>query len=84
MWWAVLKEVLQDSIQETMSVLLQQVLCKVPVCAPRFLWQQRGLPLLQQLEDQGRRPQMPINYYHHMYQPLTMNYITMPLSYFLA
>ncbi|WVZ08551.1 hypothetical protein V8G54_021897, partial [Vigna mungo] len=37
-----------------------EVLCQVLVCASWNLWQQTGLPLLQQLEDQKRRTQMPL------------------------
>jgi len=51
---------LKHTIQEAMLILLQQVLCQVFVCASRLLWQQAGLPLLQQLEDQKGRTQMPL------------------------
>jgi len=48
------------AIQETVSVFLPEVLCQVLVCASWNLWQQAGLRLLQQLEDQKRRTQMPL------------------------
>jgi hypothetical protein len=51
---------LQDAPQEAVSILLQQVLRQVPVRASRHLRQQGNLPLLQQLEDQERRPQVPL------------------------
>jgi hypothetical protein len=53
-------QVLSHSIQEAMLVLLPKVLCKVLVCASRHVWEQTVLPLLQQLEDQERRAQMPL------------------------
>jgi hypothetical protein len=37
------------------------MLCQVPVRSSWLLWQQGCLPLLQQLEDQEWRPQMPLN-----------------------
>lgn len=54
------KEVQQDPIPQALHVLLPEMLQQVPVCAPRFLWEQGCVPLLQQLEDQGRRTQMPL------------------------
>lgn len=52
---AVHEEVQQDAIPQAVHVLLPKVLQKVPLRAPRLLWQQRRLPLLQQLEDSARR-----------------------------
>ena len=57
----VCEEVWSNTVQEAMPVLLQQVLRKVPVRTTRLLRQQATLPLLQQLEDQARWPQMPLN-----------------------
>ncbi|KAK8690291.1 hypothetical protein V6N13_088988 [Hibiscus sabdariffa] len=42
---------LLPQVQEAMSVLLQQVLRQVLVCAAWHLRKQASLPLLQQLED---------------------------------
>ena len=53
---------LKNSSQETMLVLLPKVLCQVFVCASWNLWQQGGLSLLQQLENQKGRPQMPLKF----------------------
>ena len=43
-----------------MHVLLPEMLQEVPLCPTRLLWQQASLPMLQQLEDQGGRPQVPL------------------------
>jgi len=51
---------LQDAPQEAVPLLLQQVLRQVPLRASRNLRQQGNLPLLQQLEDQERRAQVPL------------------------
>lgn len=32
------------------------------MCATGVLWEQSSVPLLQQLEDQGRRTQVPLNF----------------------
>jgi hypothetical protein len=53
--------VLQDAPQEAVPLLLQQVLRQVPVRAAGHLRQQGDLPLLQQLEDQERRAQVPVS-----------------------
>jgi hypothetical protein len=53
-------EMLQDAPQEAVPLLLQQVLRQVPLRASRNLRQQGNLTLLQQLEDQGRRAQVPL------------------------
>lgn len=53
--------VLQDAPQEAVPLLLQQVLRQVPVRAAWHLRQQGDLPLLQQLEDQERRAQVPVS-----------------------
>lgn len=50
-----------NTVQEGMLDILQQVLQEVPVRAAGLLWEQGRVPLLQQLEDQGGRPQMPLN-----------------------
>jgi hypothetical protein len=50
----------QDAPQEAVPLLLQQVLRQVPLRASRNLRQQGNLTLLQQLEDQGRRAQVPL------------------------
>ena len=52
---------LQDAPQEAVPLLLQQVLRQVPLRAPGVLRQQGRLPLLQQLEDQGGRAQVPLD-----------------------
>ncbi|XVF20601.1 hypothetical protein REPUB_Repub12eG0014700 [Reevesia pubescens] len=51
---------LSNIAQEAMHVLLSQVLCQMPMRPSWDLWQQASLPLLQQLEDQGRRTQVPL------------------------
>jgi len=51
---------LQDAPQEAVPLLLQQVLRQVPLRASRNLRQLGNLPLLQQLEDQERRAQVPL------------------------
>ena len=51
---------LQDSLQEAMHVLLPEVLRQVLVCACWNLWEQAIMSLLQQLEDQEGRPQVPL------------------------
>ncbi|GER35818.1 microtubule-associated protein 65-2 [Striga asiatica] len=43
-----------DPIPQALHVLLPKVLQKVPLRASGVLWEQSCLPLLQQLEDQGR------------------------------
>lgn len=50
------QQMLQDLVQEAVHVLLPEMLRKVPVRAPRHLWEQASLPLLQQLEDTAGRP----------------------------
>ncbi|KAL8527462.1 hypothetical protein ACS0TY_005349 [Phlomoides rotata] len=55
------QQMLTNSIQETMFVLLPEMLCKVSVCASWHIWQQADLPLLQQLEDQEGWTKMPLN-----------------------
>ncbi|KAG6498060.1 hypothetical protein ZIOFF_045968 [Zingiber officinale] len=55
-----LRAVLGDGVQEAVPVLLPKVLRQVPVRAAGNLRQQAVLSLLQQLEDQERRPQMPL------------------------
>jgi hypothetical protein len=57
----VLGAVRQDAVQQGVPDLLQQVLRQVPLRAARVLRQQGLLPLLQQLEDQGGRPQVPLD-----------------------
>ncbi|KAG5536615.1 hypothetical protein RHGRI_024138 [Rhododendron griersonianum] len=59
---AMLKAMWPNTVQETMLVLLQQMLHKVLVCSRWLLREQGFMPLLQQLEDQERRPQMPLEY----------------------
>jgi hypothetical protein len=54
---------LGDIAQEAMHVLLPKVLLQVPVCSSWHLWQQAGVPLLQQLEDPARRTQMPLKFF---------------------
>lgn len=49
-----------DAVPQTLHVLLPKVLCQVPLCASWVLWEQGCLPLLQQLEDQAWRTQMPL------------------------
>ncbi|KAJ6299502.1 hypothetical protein OIU76_020466 [Salix suchowensis] len=53
-------QVLGDGVQEAMPVLLSKVLRKVLVCASWHVREQTVLPLLQQLEDQERRAQVPL------------------------
>ncbi|KAG6501992.1 hypothetical protein ZIOFF_041879 [Zingiber officinale] len=57
---SLLRAVLGDGVQEAVPVLLPKVLRQVPVRAAGNLRQQAVLSLLQQLEDQERRPQMPL------------------------
>lgn len=52
--------VLGDGVPEAVPLLLPQVLRGVPVRAAGHLRQQEHLPLLQQLEDQAGRPQVPL------------------------
>ena len=59
---AMLEEVQPDPIPQAMHVLLSEVLQKVPVRASGVLREQSRVPLLQQLEDQGRRPQVPLKW----------------------
>lgn len=59
---AMLEEVQPDPIPQAMHVLLSEVLQKVPVRSSGVLWEQSRVPLLQQLEDQGRRPQVPLKW----------------------
>lgn len=61
LWSSLCGEMFKDTVQETMFVLLPEVLCQVFVCSSWNLWQQGGMPLLQQLEDQKGRTQMPLN-----------------------
>lgn len=56
----VLVAVLGDAVQEGVPDLLQQVLRHLPLRPAGHLRQQGRLPLLQQLEDQGGRPQVPL------------------------
>mgnify|MGYP003702995587 CR=1 FL=1 len=49
-----------DAVQEAVPLLLQQVLQRLPLRAVGPLRQQGRVPLLQQLEDQARRPQVPV------------------------
>ena len=53
--------VLGDGVPEAVPLLLPQVLRGVPVRAAGHLRQQEHLPLLQQLEDQERRAQVPVS-----------------------
>lgn len=57
---AMLKEVRTNPIQEAVLILLPKVLHEVPLRPLGVLWEQRGVPLLQQLEDQARRTKMPL------------------------
>jgi len=52
--------VLGDGVPEAVPLLLPEVLRDVPVRAGGHLRQQEHLPLLQQLEDQEGRPQVPL------------------------
>jgi hypothetical protein len=54
------KAVLENSIPQAVCVLLPEMLPEVPVCASGVLRQQAGLLLLQQLEDEARRSEVPI------------------------
>lgn len=67
-----LEEVQQDPIPQAMHVLLSEMLQKVPVCASWVLWEQSRVPLLQQLEDQGGRTQMPLK------QNLLFTFLNLP------
>ena len=71
--------VLSNITQEAMHVFLPEVLRQMPVCASWNLRQQAGLPLLQQLEDPGRRTQMPlIQVLAHLPHLLIINEQLMP------
>ncbi|KAG5535083.1 hypothetical protein RHGRI_023012 [Rhododendron griersonianum] len=61
---AMLKEVRPDPVPQALHVFLPEMLHQMPVCAPRVLWEQSCVPLLQQLEDQGRWPQVPLENPH--------------------
>lgn len=61
LWEEMFLPLFGDVAQEAMHVLLPKVLCQVLVCAAGDLWEQAGLPLLQQLEDKRRRTQVPID-----------------------
>ena len=50
----------KNTIPQAMHVFLPKVLQEVLVCAAWLLWKQSRLSLLQQLEDKGRRTQMPL------------------------
>jgi hypothetical protein len=52
--------VLGDGVPEAVPLLLPEVLRGVPVRTGGHLRQQEHLPLLQQLEDQEGRPQVPL------------------------
>lgn len=52
---------LEDSVPQAMYVLLPEVLQEMPVRASGLLRQQAGLCVLQQLEDQARWAQVPLN-----------------------
>lgn len=53
---------LGDVTQEAMHVLLPKVLCEMPLRSSGHLRQQGTLSLLQQLENQGRKTQMPLEF----------------------
>lgn len=53
-------QVLGDGVQEAVHVLLPEVLRLLPLRAAGDLRQQAVVPLLQRLEDQARRPQVPL------------------------
>jgi hypothetical protein len=50
----------EHAVPEGVPDVLQQVLRQVPVRAVGLLRPQVRVPLLQQLEDQGRRTQVPV------------------------
>jgi hypothetical protein len=72
----VLVALLGDAVQEGVPHLLQQVLRQVPLRAAGALRQQGRLPMLQQLEDQGGRPQVPIDYFPFLFLGSYARYIT--------
>lgn len=57
---AMLKKMQPDTVPQALHVLLSKMLCQVPVRSSWLLRQQDRLPLLQQLEDQEWRTQMPL------------------------
>ncbi|XWS48019.1 hypothetical protein CRYUN_Cryun13aG0036000 [Craigia yunnanensis] len=55
-----------------MHVFPSKMMCQVPLCPSWLLWQQSCVPLLQQLEDQAWRTQMPLinsfdSYYYYLF-----------------
>lgn len=57
----VLEKMQPDTVPQTVHVLLPKMLRQVPLRSSWILRQQGRLPLLQQLEDQEWRTQMPLN-----------------------
>ncbi|CAN1228416.1 hypothetical protein LINPERPRIM_LOCUS2957 [Linum perenne] len=58
---------LGDIAQEAVHVLLPEVLHKMFVCATWHLREQAGVPLLQPVEDQRRRPQVSLDRYYPLF-----------------
>ena len=81
-----LEEMWQDPIPQALHVLLSEVLQEVPLRASGVLWEQSCVPLLQQLEDQGRRTQVPLSFFtfHQLLLSLYNNFPSLcPLSHYL-
>lgn len=53
-------QMLRDVPQEAVLVLLQRVLPEVPLRPVGNIWAQGGVPLLQQLEDEGGQAKVPL------------------------
>lgn len=62
-----LKEMQQGIKKKDMQSSMQGLLCKMQLCTPWYLWQQGGLSLLCQIEDQKKQAQMPMNKYIIIY-----------------
>lgn len=73
------EEMHQDAVPQTLHVLLPKMLFEVPVRSSRLLWKQKCVPLLQQLEDQAWRSQMPLD--HHFFSLFSL---LLSIFYFMA
>ena len=72
------EEVQQDPVPQAMHVLLSEVLRKVPLRASGVLWEQSCVPLLQQLEDQGRWTKVPLSLtFSEIYVPILLLYCSL-------
>ncbi|KAK1440806.1 hypothetical protein QVD17_06638 [Tagetes erecta] len=56
------KEMQQNAVPQAVHVLLPKVLREMPMRATWVLWEQTSVPVLQQLEDQGRWTKMSLDF----------------------